>query len=265
MPFFCWYDAEYTEQYLDLQKQFVDLNVHLNGQATDNINAKFLRLHPDLALVLDKDGLSLAADGMKMQPAWQDEIYRLQRANIKNELLARACQIKAGIRILDATAGLGHDSLLLAALGAEVTLIERHPIVFMLLQQAWQQAQQHSFLQSVSTRMHMVFASAEDYLTQLAPQQFEVIYLDPMFPQRDAHQKAAKKQAQVKKQMQLLHRLFATQPQTDLGDQLLNLAKAKAQRVIVKRPKHAQFLDEQMPQHQWQGDACRFDGYFQVI
>ncbi len=45
-----------------------------------------------------------------------------------------------------------------------------------------------------------------------------------MFPQRDQNQQAVKKQAQVKKQMQLLHMLLPEDGEMDLGDNLLELA-----------------------------------------
>ena len=84
-----------------------------------------------------------------------------------------------------------------------------------------------------------------------------------MFPQRDQNQQAIKKQAQVKKQMQLLHLLLPEDGEMDLGNNLLILAQKIAKRVVVKRPRLAVFLAEQEPQHQWSGDACRFDAYFQ--
>ena len=40
---------------------------------------------------------------------------------------------------------LGHDSLLMAYLGADVRLIERHPIPFVLLEYTKAQAEQRSF------------------------------------------------------------------------------------------------------------------------
>jgi 16S rRNA (guanine1516-N2)-methyltransferase len=83
-----------------------------------------------------------------------------------------------------------------------------------------------------------------------------------MFPQRDQHQQAVKKQAQVKKQMQLLHMLLPEDGEMDLGDHLLVLAQHIAKRVVVKRPRLAVFLNDQPTHHQWQGDACRFDAYF---
>ena len=92
----------------------------------------------------------------------------------------------------------------------------------------------------------------------------DVVYLDPMFPQRDQHQQAQKKQAQVKKQMQLLHLLLPEDGEMDLGDHLLGLAQQIAKRVVVKRPRLAVFLAGKETTHQWQGDACRFDAYFQA-
>ena len=136
--------------------------------------------------------------------------------------------------------------------------------MFVLLEYSKVQAEQDSFLQSTAQRIQLIFADSNRYLSQLIEQneQVDVVYLDPMFPQRDQNQQALKKQAQVKKQMQLLHMLLPEDGEMDLGDQLLDLAKQIAKRVIVKRPRHAVYLAEQAPDHQWLGDACRFDAYF---
>ncbi|EOR05724.1 class I SAM-dependent methyltransferase [Acinetobacter genomosp. 15BJ] len=264
MQMLCWYPAEYAQPFQQLQTRLAELNVQLNGQVVEKINARFLRLNPDMALVLDEDGLSLAANGMKMQPDWRAEIPRLKRASLKSEMIARACQLGEKPTLIDATAGLGHDSLLMAHLGANVRLVERHPILFMLLEYSKAKAEQDPFLQSSMQRIQLIYADSNTYLQQLAQQgeQVDVVYLDPMFPQRDQNQQAVKKQAQVKKQMQLLHMLLPEDGEMDLGDQLLHLAQQIAKRVIVKRPRHAVYLADQAPDHQWLGDACRFDAYF---
>ena len=157
----------------------------------------------------------------------------------------------------------------MAALGAQVTLIERHPILFTLLEDAQAQSRHDPFLGLVVDRIQLVFSDSAAYLQQLAEQEkmVDVTYLDPMFPQRDQNLQAVKKQAQVKKQMQLLHMLLPEDGEMDLGDYLLVLARKISKRVVVKRPRLAIFLDDQSPDHQWQGDACRFDAYFnkQVI
>lgn len=264
MRMICWYQAEYEQSFQQLQARFAELDVKLEGHVVEKINSRFLRLNPDMALVLDEDGLSLSANGMKMQPDWCAEIPRLKRASLKSEMIARACQLGEKPTLIDATAGLGHDSLLMAHLGANVRLIERHPILFVLLEYAKAQAERDPFLQATMQRIQLIHADSNCYLNKLAHkgEYLDVVYLDPMFPQRDQNQQAIKKQAQVKKQMQLLHMLLPEDGEMDLGDQLLDLAKKIAKRVIVKRPRHAVYLAEQHPDHQWLGDACRFDAYF---
>ncbi|WP_336937598.1 class I SAM-dependent methyltransferase [Acinetobacter modestus] len=264
MQMICWYQMEYAEQFQQLQTRLASLDVELKGQIVEKVNARFLRLNPEMALVLDEDGLSLAANGMKMQPDWRAEIPRLKRASLKSEMIARACQLGEKPSLIDATAGLGHDSLLMAYLGADVRLIERHPILFVLLEYTKAHAERDPFLQSVMPRIQLIYADSTDYLHELKQrdEQIDVVYLDPMFPQRDQNHQAQKKQAQVKKQMQLLHMLLPEDGEMDLGDELLHLASKIAKRVIVKRPRHAVYLADQAPDHQWLGDACRFDAYF---
>lgn len=232
----------------------------------EKLNARFLRLHPKIALCVDEAGLWLSANGMKMQPDWGSEVARLRRATIKSEMIARACHLQEKPRILDATAGLGHDGLLMAYLGAEVELVERHPILFTLLEDAKKNAAKNDFLAPFIDRIHLRFTDSADYLLQLSEQSEkpDVIYLDPMFPQRDQNQQTIKKQAQVKKQMQLLHLLLPEQGEMDLGDRLLDESLKISRRVVVKRPRHSVFLSQLKPDHQWQGDACRFDVYFRI-
>ena len=239
--------------------------VVVNIECVEKLNARFLRLNPELALCVDADGLWLSAHGMKMQPDWSAEISRLKRASLKSEMIARACHLSEKPQLIDATAGFGHDSLLMAHLGAEVSFIQRHPIIYTLLEDSKSQAESDPFLSQVVARIHLVFSDSACYLKQQLEknQMVDVIYLDPMFPQRDQNQQAIKKQAQVKKQMQLLHLLLPEDGEMDLGDHLLTLSRQIATRVVVKRPKYAVFLAEQSPDHQWQGDACRFDAYFQ--
>ncbi len=228
--------------------------------------ARELRQNPELCLIYDEQGLWLAVNGMKMQPDWVGELPRLYRAGIRNELLARACMVTPTARIIDATAGLGHDALLLAWLGASVTLVERHPILAALLMDAKIQAARYmdERLQQTLTRMTVVFAKSEVYLIDSAIRnETDVVYLDPMFPKALTE----KKQPLVKKEMQILQYLLSIpRPDDsviDWGDALLPLAMQVANRVVVKRPRLANPLADIEPAHRWLGDACRFDGYFQ--
>lgn len=259
-------ETQFQEQAQHYAAVLASRGVAVQIEIVEKLNARFLRLNPELALCVDGAGLWLCANGMKMQPDWQAEIPRLKRASLKSEMIARACNLAEKPNLIDATAGLGHDTLLLATLGATVTLVERHPILFSLLEDSQQQALKNAYLAPIVSRVHLVFADSADYLKQCAVQSHyrDVVYLDPMFPQRDQNQQAIKKQAQVKKQMQLLHMLLPEDGEMDLGDQLLPLAQQIAKRVVVKRPRLAVFLNEQQPDTQWQGDACRFDAYFQL-
>lgn len=260
MPLPFWTTPAQQQHALGYQQQFLQLGVNTDLRLVEKITSGLLRQHPELALIQDDSGLHLAAAGMKMQPDWIGQIKRLKRASHKNELLARACQTEQQPLLIDATAGLGHDGLLLAWLGARVTLIERHPLLFVLLQDAQQAASRHAELSASMQRIQLVHADASDYLKQ-HHRPIDVVYLDPMFP-KGAH-KDQKKQAMVKKEMQILHQLLPESGAMDLGEYLLPLAQQRAARVIVKRPRHAPALTAATPQHQWIGDACRFDGYFQ--
>lgn len=257
-------ESTFLEKAQSYQTVLSSRGVCVNVEIIEKLNARFLRLNPELALCVDSLGLSLCANGMKMQPDWKAEIPRLKRASLKSEMIARACNISEKPSLIDATAGLGHDTLLMAYLGAEVSLIERHPILFTLLEDSKAQAQNDPFLSKVVSHIQLIFADSSEYLHQaiLENKKVDVVYLDPMFPQRDQNQQALKKQAQVKKQMQLLHMLLPEDGEMDLGDHLLVLAQQIAKRAVVKRPRLAVFLNNQQPDHQWQGDACRFDAYF---
>ena len=257
-------ESTFLEEARNYQTVLSLRGVVVNIEIIEKLNARFLRLNPEIALCVDDQGLHLSANGMKMQPDWKAEIPRLKRASIKSEMIARACNLAEKPSLIDATAGLGHDTLLMAHLGAHVSLIERHPILFTLLEDSKNQASNDPFLNNIVSRIDLIFADSEQYLSKCVAENHtvDVVYLDPMFPQRDQNQNTIKKQAQVKKQMQLLHMLLPEDGEMDLGDYLLVLAQQIAKRVVVKRPRLAVFLNEQEPNHQWQGDACRFDAYF---
>ncbi len=259
----CWVQTGFEQQAINYQQQLFELGVSLELQYAEKINTKQLKLHDGLLVVVNAQGLSLAANGMSMQPDWVGQLARLKRANHKNELIARACQTERQPLIIDATAGLGHDALLLAVLGANVVLVERHPVLFALLTDAHRTASQCAELAAAMQRISLVHDDSSHYLASQAQanKMVDVVYLDPMFP-KGGH-KQAKKQAQVKKEMQILHQLLPDNGTMDLGENLLPLARQIGIRVVVKRPRHAPTLTNDIPHNQWLGDACRFDGYFQ--
>lgn len=158
--------------------------------------------------------------------------YRRQHSNRKNEAIARAVGIKGStpLRILDATAGLGRDSFILASLGCEMTLIERSPVIAALLRDGLARAQSR-----LTLPMSLLETDAITFMHNLDPSAaFDVVYLDPMFPPRI-------KSAAVKKDMQILHALLGNEPDDEVA--LLEAALTVAKkRVVVKRPQWAPLI-----------------------
>ncbi|CUA86116.1 class I SAM-dependent methyltransferase [Pseudidiomarina woesei] len=178
--------------------------------------------------------------------------FRAAHARIKDEAIARACALHKlkTPSILDATAGLGRDALVLAQLGAHVGLNERHPIVRQLLQDALQRL--HAAMPDWQQRLYFVDTSE---LAALADDSFDVVYLDPMYPKGDRKAKAA-----VKKDMQMFQQLVGSDEDADaLLEPALRIAR---QRVVVKRPQHADFLAGVKPHAQVISKKHRFDLYF---
>ena len=84
-----------------------------------------------LCLLVGEKGLSLEGDGMSLAADLSRMVPRLRAGNLNRELVVRAARIRGAagpLTAVDATAGMGEDSLLLAAAGFSVTLFERDPV-----------------------------------------------------------------------------------------------------------------------------------------
>jgi 16S rRNA (guanine1516-N2)-methyltransferase len=175
---------------------------------------------------------------------------RHRRRSGHNELLGKAVGVgkQADLRVIDATAGLGRDAFVLADLGCNVTLCERNPLIACLLESGLRRAYggEDPWLQEVSRRMQLHCGAAQE-LDVTA----DVIYLDPMFPQRD-------KSAAVKKEMAVFQLLL--EGEAEDGDELLAWALLQdVARVVVKRPPRAALLGAKAASHVIQGKAVRYD------
>ena len=127
---------------------------------------------------------------------------RLTHANLSHEMLIKAAKVRNApmpLQVLDATAGMGEDSLLLAAAGYTVDLCEKNPVIYALLEDAYKRALLDPELKPVAERMHVEnrysikLMRSDDYKP-------DIDYLDPMFPKRE-------KSSLVKKKFQLIHGL----------------------------------------------------------
>ena len=227
------------------------------------------------ALLLDnKNKLSLLKDGLSVAPEWDKLQRRVVSAGRKSELILRAAKISADSQVIDATAGFGHDSLILASTGAQVTMLEQQPLMALLLFSEQQRMSAQPNWQKLMARLTIINTDALSYFAQLQKNTtdqavaVDVVYLDPMFPEDSYQDSKTGKGAKVGKQMQALHHL-ARPPTLDEEMALLNKAQAVVAdnqegrgRVIVKRPQQAPFLAQQNPDESWHNAAVRFDGYF---
>ena len=170
------------------------------------------------------------------------------------ELLAKAVGRSKQPTVWDATGGLGRDSFVLAGLGLNVHIFERHPAVYCLLADGLARALLHPDTAETASRLTLHHADAAEYMSRLAAEigRPQVVYLDPMYPER-------RKSAAVKKEMAFFHELVGT-AQNDAA--LLDAALATATaRVVVKRPRLGDFLCGRQPDYQYTGKSTRFDVY----
>jgi 16S rRNA (guanine1516-N2)-methyltransferase len=178
--------------------------------------------------------------------------YRRQFGGGRKEALARAVGLKANRcpLVLDATAGLGRDSFILASLGCRVLLVERSAIIAALLEDGLARAAQDREVAAIAARMLVIRADCLQ-LSHLDPAP-EVIYLDPMYPHRS-------KSALVKKEMRLVRALVGDDSDAGL---LLDWALGHQKvRVVVKRPQGAPTLGHGRPATVISGKNSRFDIY----
>ena len=198
------------------------------------------------------DGLELTDGSLSLRVDFTDMLPRLRQDRLSHELLVRAAKVKnlnSRPIAIDATAGLGEDSLLLAAAGFYVHMYEKDARVFALLEDAMSRALNYPELAVYVERMELEKVDSRDALATLAFTP-EIIYLDPMFPAR-------KKSAAVKKKFQLLHQL-ALNDEDAIG--LLNTAIAvRPRKIIIKRPLKGPLLGDIKPSYSIVGKAIRYD------
>ena len=91
-------------------------------------------------------------------------LHRLKYGKGRGQNLAKAVGMKSNKNrtIVDATAGLGYDSFILASLGANVTLIERSEKIHKLLQEGINEAKEYGgHISSIVNRMDLIFGDSK--------------------------------------------------------------------------------------------------------
>ncbi len=205
-----------------------------------------------LTVLFDSKGVSLSGFGLSYQGDFENMLHRVTNGRLQHEMLAKAVKTdQENLKAVDATAGMGEDSLLLAACGYQVTLYEQNPVIAILLKDALRRAKKNTVLKDIVSRMQLVEGDSIEHLNKrLDP--VDVIYLDPMFPGRQ-------KSGLINKKLQLIQKL---EPPCSEETALFDAAMAaQPSKIIVKRPLKSPYLDERVPSYSLKGKAIRYDCY----
>jgi len=181
--------------------------------------------------------------------------HREQFGGGRGQAIAKAIGLKHGKTptVLDATAGLARDAYILATLGCKVTLLEQSPVLCTLIKDGIERALASDTEHSARNFIKLICANSAHHIKhadrEVPP---DVIYIDPMYPER-------KKSALVKKDMQILHKLIGY---NNKNDEILEAALEYAkQRVVVKRPIHADPINDIKPAVNISSKKTRYDIY----
>ena len=194
---------------------------------------------------------------MRLSGDFSRLLPRVRPQNLHRELLVRAARVRgvASPAAVDATAGLGEDSFLLAAAGFRVTMYERDEVVATLLADALRRAAADERLAPIAARMELHTGDAVEGLLRLAAAGADVpdvVYLDPMFP-------AKRKDAATNKKLQLLRTLEQPCSEEEAEALLRAAITAGPRKVVVKRPLKGPHLAGVRPSHSVAGKVVRYD------
>jgi 16S rRNA (guanine1516-N2)-methyltransferase len=210
----------------------------------------------DLILVETAEGLELRDAAQPEAPGVRADFRAMARTSrSRRQPLGRAIGPGA-TDVVDATAGLGGDAMLLARMGCTVTAIERCAIVARLLEDGLRRARAEPALAEAAARVRVVVGDAVDVLRAIARdagrRRPDAVYVDPMFPPK------RRSSALPPKSVQYLRRLVG-------GDEdaaaIVAAARATgARRIVVKRPSRGPALAG-TPSFTIAGTLVRYDVY----
>jgi 16S rRNA (guanine1516-N2)-methyltransferase len=212
--------------------------------------------HTDGYLYYLEDRLSFQLTNKKYKGPLSVSFKDLERRatdSLFRQNLIRALGLTKGRRpqVLDATAGFGSDSFLIAAAGSDVVLFERNAIVYELLRDGLMRYAALGAKENEKIKRMRLFK--KDFLDTVAGQfSPEVVYLDPMFPR-------SKKNTLSKKPLNYLQKLLIEE--NDESRMLAMALEIATRRVVVKRGSHSAALGAGNIDFVFKGNSNRFDVY----
>lgn len=226
-------------------KSFLELNRY------DTSSIERIDCTRDNPVVFDREGRKFSIDFVS------DRLnYHKKKPSLKNEILSKAVGSgRYGLKVLDLSAGLGIDAVFLAQLGYNVEAVERNPLIYLCLQNALEELKDSDA--ELAARLKFHFSTAQNFVSTLLKQEnktegpFDVVYFDPMFPQKA-------KSALPKQEMVFFKNLVGSDDDAaEVVSTVLQLKNIK--RLAVKRPLAAPPLLK--PNGQIAGKLIRYDIY----
>jgi 16S rRNA (guanine1516-N2)-methyltransferase len=179
--------------------------------------------------------------------------WKMRKAiGTRQDLLAKSIGHKKNVplQVLDLTAGLCRDSFHFVCLGHQVLALEGNKDIFRVMHESLQQLPEDQ-------RFSLKNIQASDFLNSQGAQEFDIIFFDPMFPEK-------KKSAKPGKESQLLQ-VLGQKHDPVLESTILTQARRLARkRVVVKRSHLAPHIGNQKPSLILKGKAVRYDVYVRI-
>ncbi len=162
---------------------------------------------------------------------------------------------KQAPRVWDGTLGLGEDSFLMASWGCEVVSFERNPLLFFLVDRAL--AAYRADAAAPPLKWELRFGDVRSHFDASldVARRPEIIYLDPMYPDR-------KKAALGTKELRVVKGVVGNAPVGEENDLVARAMSFATKKVLLKRPLHAETLvvEGRAPQAKL-GRSTRWDIY----
>ncbi|HAZ13487.1 MAG: hypothetical protein A2X86_13230 [Bdellovibrionales bacterium GWA2_49_15] len=158
--------------------------------------------------------------------------------------------VKKGDTVVDASCGTGKDSLLFLTWGLKVLAFERNPLMFLLLQMAWQSLVKK--YPEVAPNFELVFGDVRAGATRICEGKISALYFDPMFSEGRKGRRSLPRQEMV---------VFKELVGADYDQEsvMASLLKLPLTRIVVKRPSKAPDFAGPLPLASFPGKSVRYD------
>ena len=206
--------------------------------------------------VYDSNGLSFVKDSINPKEVLHIDFlkgtlgWRLKRVNHERNLRKALGKTDKQLSIFDSTAGLLTDTMIFLSLGHKVVAVEQSKIIYSLVKDAIFRAKE-----KIPELKNLIFLndnSLEVYKSM--SKEFDVIYLDPMYPSLNKKNKKSGRLENIKKILEI-------ENFTNCGENLVkDFFDLEYKKIILKRPLKCRKNYSNI-NYQVLGKTTRFDIY----